>query len=1642
MKKGPIRSDVDQKKSDIVGSLEVGEVFESLEEKINDAGQRRVRMERGWVSVTSASGKPLCVSEAAVQQFLASVPLLQALTEASRAKLADVLEAVQVEESHSIVTEGEVGVSMFFIEQGQAKAVIKGGQTVKEYCEGDWFGELALMNDAPRSASVIAVAGTLRCLELGRDAFKTIIAAEGEVELELVARNADYQAATAAAEPATDLTASGQSDGDLFSSTVSNGSELFSSAVSNGGELFSSAVYHSEAQQPKPVAEPEPEPEPEPAAAAAPPIPVAAATPPPVPATTPTPIPTVSAVKLGVKQFKAATEVYKAWQKDPQADDIPEITQLFTAALATLELALMETTSSKVKDALNTKIKQVQKVLAGLEKMAAVVAAKKVAPAIPLTKPVPPPLEPEPVVEPAPELEPAPEPETVETPAGAVTLSSSFKSVFEGDSSDEDGSGASPNPEIIAVTLTEPGPLGLKFTPNKQTGNIELLRVNADTQAETHPQLSAGLILQSVAGALVADMEYEEVVGIIKECGRPITMTFTHGGTVATTLVVQGREWPTEELPAGQYFVRRGDQLCRLHVLRSGVRVQPEDADSEATILFSELKSWFDHGVRITISTKQSDEDMVFTAQNSTAAHRAVEAVAFGAMRHLQKNPPPAEEPKEPKQDARSSARGGVASLRGLSAAPPAAEGGPPSEWRAKPKPKGQKGGPPPSSARGTATGALQAVPNSKAPKRKGSGPPAPKKGAAKPPTIPKKKTAPPAQYRVLVNCTVRKGPENDSEKLGEHIKGTVVDVVDTAVNSDGLGMIQTSTPPAGWVKLKTSKGRKQLERVTAAAPQKGDHVTWTKSDSDVQEGSVGQVIRNVHDGRLQVHFNGKDFNFRPDDLVVVAHPKTSEEDADDVPAAAAPLLEAAAEAEVDPKEPFELAVREFLQEVSPDVHVGRVIVALSTTWDSPAAWLPELKAMREDGSLPSFLKACSGEALEEKEEEEEQQLLQYKVLATSTVRIGPNSDSTKVGEFKAGAIIAVVQEAVNSDGLKVVHTITACPGAKGTMGGWVKFKTSKGKALLTLYGATATAEDGAPDNSPATGRRRSITELVTGSPKPVETPKRKSPKADGSKADEDVWDKEIALSTSNRSLGQVYSVDLNGAELRLQIGKEQVQLYNKGAKKHSAHRYEAIRSGDGNVRTCSTGLMISLTSGYDMMYTASVKDARIMMVQIQTAIKLFGTHLPGGWHAGDLVDVDGEDGWEFGATILGRPKGKDVDELQVRFADGVVDDWPYEDFRKAQPKPEAVEGAASDDAAAESQKTSTGDQVPDASDADAAFMAGFKGLGERRYNEALEAELRGWMAEQGVSAEGGDFMAALKSGILLCELANALQPGVVTAKISAAAMPFKQMENIGHFLAAAETLGVQASDRFQTVDLYESKQPAQVLLCLQVLKRVTTTPAAPGKKGPPPSSVKASKCGHPPSTAPGTAAVASGAKPVISRGKGKAGPKASKKPAGKRKGPPPLMGKAAAAELQKEIMTNGTNNVKKIESLRRASLIPDGDMAAAAAAAAAEMEELEEGDKDDDEDDDEDLVRVVLTEGGSLGLSFILNEQDQMTLDGVKPGGQAARASNADELVPGLLVESVGGVSVKDLAYREALGMVQAAGRPVEIVFSQDPDV
>jgi cAMP-dependent protein kinase regulator len=120
------------------------------------------------------------------EAFLEEVPLLSSLKPYERAKIADALEPIKYPAGATIITEGDPGDAFYLLESGEAEAV-KNGVSVKDYSRGDYFGELALLDDKPRAASVVAKTD-IKVARLGRDGFKRLL---GPVED--IMRRAEYQ---------------------------------------------------------------------------------------------------------------------------------------------------------------------------------------------------------------------------------------------------------------------------------------------------------------------------------------------------------------------------------------------------------------------------------------------------------------------------------------------------------------------------------------------------------------------------------------------------------------------------------------------------------------------------------------------------------------------------------------------------------------------------------------------------------------------------------------------------------------------------------------------------------------------------------------------------------------------------------------------------------------------------------------------------------------------------------------------------------------------------------------------------------------------------------------------------------------------------------------------------------------------------------------------------------------------------------------------------------------------------------------------------------------------------------------------------------------------------------------------------------
>ncbi|HEX4697879.1 MAG TPA: cyclic nucleotide-binding domain-containing protein [Actinomycetes bacterium] len=88
---------------------------------------------------------------------LGRIPLLSDLTDDARHALAAVMETEIADPGHAVVTEGRPGYAFYVIASGTAD-VVHDGQPLRQLGPGDFFGEIAIMGEGRRTATVIATA--------------------------------------------------------------------------------------------------------------------------------------------------------------------------------------------------------------------------------------------------------------------------------------------------------------------------------------------------------------------------------------------------------------------------------------------------------------------------------------------------------------------------------------------------------------------------------------------------------------------------------------------------------------------------------------------------------------------------------------------------------------------------------------------------------------------------------------------------------------------------------------------------------------------------------------------------------------------------------------------------------------------------------------------------------------------------------------------------------------------------------------------------------------------------------------------------------------------------------------------------------------------------------------------------------------------------------------------------------------------------------------------------------------------------------------------------------------------------------------------------------------------------------------------
>jgi CRP-like cAMP-binding protein len=88
-------------------------------------------------------------------ELVRGVPLFADLDKRELEGLASTMKERTFNAGHTIASEGQTGIGFFVIAEGTAK-VTQGGEERATLGPGDYFGEIALLDDGMRTASVVA----------------------------------------------------------------------------------------------------------------------------------------------------------------------------------------------------------------------------------------------------------------------------------------------------------------------------------------------------------------------------------------------------------------------------------------------------------------------------------------------------------------------------------------------------------------------------------------------------------------------------------------------------------------------------------------------------------------------------------------------------------------------------------------------------------------------------------------------------------------------------------------------------------------------------------------------------------------------------------------------------------------------------------------------------------------------------------------------------------------------------------------------------------------------------------------------------------------------------------------------------------------------------------------------------------------------------------------------------------------------------------------------------------------------------------------------------------------------------------------------------------------------------------------------
>jgi CRP/FNR family transcriptional regulator, cyclic AMP receptor protein len=119
-------------------------------------------------------------------ELLKRVPLFAGCSKSELRELAKTADELDIREGTVLTREGRTGKEFFVLVDGTAQ-VTKSGKKVADLKAGDWFGEIALITDSPRTATVTATS-PVDVLVITDRRFRSVVETMPSIALKVLSR--------------------------------------------------------------------------------------------------------------------------------------------------------------------------------------------------------------------------------------------------------------------------------------------------------------------------------------------------------------------------------------------------------------------------------------------------------------------------------------------------------------------------------------------------------------------------------------------------------------------------------------------------------------------------------------------------------------------------------------------------------------------------------------------------------------------------------------------------------------------------------------------------------------------------------------------------------------------------------------------------------------------------------------------------------------------------------------------------------------------------------------------------------------------------------------------------------------------------------------------------------------------------------------------------------------------------------------------------------------------------------------------------------------------------------------------------------------------------------------------------------------